>query len=436
MIPKTKVRSTDPRITAADLPMSPMQWAVVAITVGLSALDGFDVLVVTLVAPKLVAEWHIDHAALGMVLSAGLFGMPAGSLFLAPLADVFGRRRIIFSTLSLMGIGMILSCTAHGTWSLALYRLITGVGIGGMIPVINPIAAEFANAKRQDLAVSLMAVGYPIGGVVGASVAVYVMLYFRWPFLFFLGAALSLVMGLIVWRWLPESISFLIERPTSSSLARANILLERCRQPLVSALPPPAATTGASWTLLFGPGVWSTTIRITAVGFLYIAAVYYVLSWIPQLVADQGFSAIQAATVAFGANLAGIVAGLAFGWVTTSIPGRLLTVAMFACFAAMTIAFSHSPADLEILRILGAALGFFLIGGMCALHSMIARGFPAHIRATGAGLVLGVGRVGAALSPLTAGLLFSAGFGRGGISFVVAGGTVAAALLLASLRNL
>jgi len=242
MIPKTKVRSTDPRITAADLPMSPMQWAVVAITVGLSALDGFDVLVVTLVAPKLVAEWHIDHAALGMVLSAGLFGMPAGSLFLAPLADVFGRRRIIFSTLSLMGIGMILSCTAHGTWSLALYRLITGVGIGGMIPVINPIAAEFANAKRQDLAVSLMAVGYPIGGVVGASVAVYVMLYFRWPFLFFLGAALSLVMGLIVWRWLPESISFLIERPTSSSLARANILLERCRQPLVSALPPPAAT--------------------------------------------------------------------------------------------------------------------------------------------------------------------------------------------------
>jgi AAHS family 4-hydroxybenzoate transporter-like MFS transporter len=427
--------AADPRITAAAWPMSPTQWGAVIITIALSALDGFDVLAVTLAAPKLVSEWHMDHAALGVVLSAGLFGMVAGSFLLAPLADVLGRRRIIFLTLFVMGAGMILSATAHGVWSLALYRLITGIGIGGMIPVINPLATEFANAQRRDLAVTVMAVGYPLGGVLGATVAASMMTHFRWPILFYWGAALSCLMGLVVWRWLPEPLSFLIERPTATSLSRINDLLKRCRQPLVTDLPPPVASNTARWSALFGPKGRLITLRLAAVSFFYVAAVYYVLSWIPQLVADLGFSASEAATVAFGTNLAGILGGLAFGWATLIISVRPLTVVVFICFAGLTVVFSHLPADLGLLRIHGAALGFFLIGGMCILHPIVSRNFPDHIRASGVGLVIGFGRVGASLAPISAGLLFSAGVGRGAISFVAAGGTLLAALLLATMRD-
>ena len=61
--------SHDPREILDREPMSAFQWRVVAIMVGLNALDGFDVLSISFASPGIAQTWNIDRAALGMVLS-------------------------------------------------------------------------------------------------------------------------------------------------------------------------------------------------------------------------------------------------------------------------------------------------------------------------------------------------------------------------------
>src|SRR5580658_7181607 len=127
--------------------MSGVQKVAVALTCALSALDGYDVLSMTFAAPAITLAWGVGKAALGVVLSSGLVGMALGSFLLAPLADFIGRKRMILISLILMGLGALLSGFATSLPQLAAWRVVTGLGIGACIAVINPISAEFANGR-------------------------------------------------------------------------------------------------------------------------------------------------------------------------------------------------------------------------------------------------------------------------------------------------
>src|SRR5262245_21517853 len=161
----------DPREVIAESPMGSLQILVVAITVALNALDGFDVLSISYASPGIAQEWGIDRAALGIVLSMELIGMALGSVLLGGIADTIGRRPTILGCLVVMATGMVMGTTADGVISLSVWRVITGLGIGGMLAAINAVAAEFSNTERRHLSVSLMSIGYPVGAVLGGIAA-------------------------------------------------------------------------------------------------------------------------------------------------------------------------------------------------------------------------------------------------------------------------
>src|SRR3954463_2314224 len=148
--------STDPRETLANAPMSALQILAVAVTIGLNGLDGFDVLSISFASPGIAAEWGIDRAVLGVVLSMELFGMAVGSVFIGALADRIGRRPVALGCLVVMATGMVLASTAHGVTALSVFRFVTGLGIGGMLAATNAMTAEFSNARRRNLAVALI----------------------------------------------------------------------------------------------------------------------------------------------------------------------------------------------------------------------------------------------------------------------------------------
>jgi MFS family permease len=131
--------------------MSRLQILVVAITIGLNALDGFDVLSISFASPGIAREWGIDRAALGIVLSMELVGMAIGSIFLGGVADKIGRRPSILGCLVVMASGMLMATTVKGIVDLSIWRIVTGLGIGGMLAAINAVAAEFSNRRRRDL---------------------------------------------------------------------------------------------------------------------------------------------------------------------------------------------------------------------------------------------------------------------------------------------
>ena len=144
--------SKDPRNLISTTPMSSMQITLVAMTIMLNALDGFDVLSISFASPGIAAEWDIDKAALGIVLSMELIGMALGSIFLGKLADRIGRRPTILWCLMLMTIGMFMVTTVSTIIQLSIWRVITGLGIGGMLATTNALTSEFSNARSRHRA--------------------------------------------------------------------------------------------------------------------------------------------------------------------------------------------------------------------------------------------------------------------------------------------
>src|SRR5436190_14314525 len=181
----------DPRDIIAKSQMSMTQTLIVAVTVGLNALDGFDVASISYASPGIAKEWGIDRGALGIVLSMEVFGMALGSIFLGGVADKIGRRRTVLGCVTVMAIGMFMATTVRGLVDLSIWRVVTGLGIGGMLATINAVAAEFSNVRRRHLSVSLMSIGYPLGAAIGGLIAARLLQSHNWRAVFYLGAGVT-----------------------------------------------------------------------------------------------------------------------------------------------------------------------------------------------------------------------------------------------------
>jgi MFS family permease len=219
--------STDPRQTIANSPMSWLQIAAVAITVALNGLDGFDVQAVSFASPGFSSEWHMNDKQSGYILAMELIGMAVGSIFLGGVADLIGRRKTILGCLVVMAGGMFMASTVTSPTQLALWRLITGLGIGGMLAAINAVAAEFSNKKRKNLSIALMAIGYPVGAVLGGLVASELLKAHNWRSVFEFGAIATAAMIPVVYFFVPESVHWLARKQPRDALARINKVLQR-----------------------------------------------------------------------------------------------------------------------------------------------------------------------------------------------------------------
>lgn len=409
-------------------PMSRTQIIAIAILSFLSALDGFDVLAVTFAAPGVGTEFEATRADLGIVLAIGLLGMGLGSLLLAPIADHAGRKPVVVASLLLMGGGMAGCVAARDLNMLIAWRLVTGLGIGAMVATIAPLAAEFANARWRSLAIAIMTLGYPLGGVIGGGAAAILLQHHDWRSVFMVGVVSACLALPIVMLWLPESISYLLTRTKGGSLQRINRALGALNRPRLDRLPqspakshPPRAAHRHNYGALA---------HVTAINFLFAMAVYYILSWMPQMVADAGFSEADATRVSVMASFCGVLGGLLLGWAAAHMPLKPLVVTAFAGLGVAIALFGATPPNLLWLSLAAGATGFFLYPGAVGAYNVATASFPAASRATGVGIVVGIGRGGSALAPLIAGFMFSNGFERTGVSAVMAAAAILAGLLL------
>lgn len=386
----------DPKSIIANEPMGAWQWMVIFITVGLNALDGFDVLSISFAAPGIAREWGIDKAALGWLLSMELLGMAAGSLLLGGVADKIGRRPTILGCLVAMSIGMYGASHADGMSTLLGWRLLTGLGIGGMLAAINAAAAEFPNARWQSLALGLMVIGYPLGGVFGGLMVQQILVGGTWRDVFGLGAGLTAFFIPVVWFLVPESIAFLDSKRPAGALARINRTLARFGHPQAQALSPLAEQDAHHSIMdIFKPGLIATTLLITLAYFAHITSFYFILKWVPKIVVDLGFDPKSAAGVLTWANIGGATGGAIFGLLATRIGLKPLTIVTLIIASALIVWFGRGASDLATLTATVAITGLFTNSAVVGLYSLFAKVFPTHVRATGTGFAIGVGRGGA-----------------------------------------
>lgn len=425
----------DPRSILLERPMGRFQITAVILCIALNALDGFDVLAISFASPGIAGEWGIDRAALGIVLSMELIGMAIGSVFLGSVADKIGRRPMILGCLVVMAAGMLAATTAQDVTILSAYRLFTGLGIGGMLASINAMTAEYANRKRRSLAVALMAAGYPIGAVIGGSIASMLLAHFDWRAVFLFGAAVTAAFIPLIWFLLPESIEFLIHKRPPDALERVNRTMARMGHPTADSLPDASDQPKPSLASLFAPGLAIVTMLLTIAYFAHIMTFYFILKWIPKIVTDMGFAASAAGGVLVWANVGGATGALLFGLLSQKMKLRNLIIAFMLASTAMVIAFGQGQADLGQLALVAGITGFFTNAVIVGLYAVFAEAFPTTLRAGGTGFVIGVGRGGAALGPVVAGFLFEGGYGLAIVAIAMSLGSLIGALAMLALRG-
>lgn len=343
-------------------PLSPGQLLAIALILLMAVVDGYDLLAMSLVAPVVSHDWGMDKGTLGVVLAAGLTGMATGSLLISPVADVLGRKPIVLTGLVLTAVGTILSAGTHSATELGACRGLTGLGIGIMVPLIATMAAEFANARRRGFVVSLSTLGQPIGGIVGGLTAAIFLSHGRWTQVFLVGGIGTAALVPIVSLYLPETTAFLVSRRPPNALTRLNHILARFGRPPADRLPERSSSGRASYRALFAPDLAAVTLRLTVINVLVVMAAYYLISWLPQLVADAGFSPSTAGLVSVVVSLVGIPGGLLLGVLSAGAgPARLAAGAMVGLGLALA-SLGFAPPVLPVILGCAAACGFFLSG--------------------------------------------------------------------------
>ena len=234
---ETHSMSKDPREVIDQSAMTSLQVAIIAIMFGLNALDGFDIMSISFALPGIAAEWGINKAALGIVASMELIGMGLGSLLLGSVADKLGRRRTTLFCLAVMAFGMIMVTVTSSIFALSFWRVVTGVGIGGLLTAITALSAEFSNSKRRDFCISMMAIGYPIGVVVLGSVASRLLDSHDWRSIFYLGAAVTIAFIPLCYFLVPESVHWLTRKQPAGALEKINKTLRRLKHAAIEASP-------------------------------------------------------------------------------------------------------------------------------------------------------------------------------------------------------
>ena len=427
--------NTDPRATLSAAPMSTLQIIAVAITIGLNGLDGFDVLAISFASPGIASEWGINPAQLGFVLSMELIGMAVGSLLLGPLADKIGRRPLMLGCLVLMSGGMFMATTVKGMYDLSFWRILTGLGIGGLLAAINAVAAEFSNLKRRHLSVSIMAIGYPIGAVLGGIVVAHLLKGQTWRSVFYFGAICTVVFIPLVWAFVPESVHWLTRKQPEGALEKINKILKRMGHATVAALPTISAEVRKrSASDLFAPALIATTILVAIAYFFHVTTFYFVLKWTPKIVVNMGFAPSSAAGVLVWANVGGALGGAVLGLLTLRFNVKALTIGAMLMSTVMVAIFGRTPPDLQKLALMCACAGFFTNGAIVGMYAIFAQAFPTHVRAGGTGFGIGVGRGGSVLAPIIAGFLFNSGQPVSTVAMFMSVGSLCAAIVVSFLK--
>jgi benzoate transport len=421
----------DPREILDQNEMSRVQWLVVILTVALNALDGFDVMAISFASPGIAQEWGTTTLGLGFILSMELWGMAIGSIALGGVADALGRKPTIMGCLLLMVVGMYAVTMTDSLVVLGTWRVITGLGIGGMLAAINAQAAEFSSNKQRPMVIALMAAGYPLGGVFGGYIVSRLLETHDWRSVFYFGTVVTAVMIPTIILFMPESVHWLVRKRPQGGLEKINTIMTKLSQPTVNALPElENQSKGKAWVDIFSKAMLATTLLAAASYFLHITTFYYILKWVPKLVVDMGFSPASAGGVLTWASVGGAIGCLSFGFLTRWFNLRKLTLFFFFCSWLATCLFGQVSPDLFILSAAVAFAGYFINSGIVGMYAIVAQVFPTHIRASGTGFTIGVGRGGSVLSPIIAGFLLQGGLELPIVSILMGTGSILAAVTL------
>lgn len=391
-------------------PMSVYQVVIVVLCFILNMNDGIDVLVVSFTATDIKNTFGLNATELGTIFSAGLSGMTLGCLFIAPLGDKIGRRKLFLISVALITIGMLGIYIATNYGQILVCRFITGLGIGGILPTMATATAEFSNNKTRDFNVGLIQGGWPLGAILTGFFVNWALPIYGWRYIFLAAGLVSLAMLIAVYFFMPESLVFLGKKQPKNAQEQINNLLARMKQAGIESLPPkPSDDPSVSFKDLFLPEYKMATLKLWLGVFFGFLTLYTLMSWVPNIAKEAGLPTDKATYVGIALNLGAFLGVVAMGaGVNRFGAKKVLPTFLLIAFGIM-LSYANLSLNFSLMFILIFGIGFFVQGGFNAFFPMAARVYPSAMRSTGVGLTFGVGRFGAILGPQIFGIFKDSG---------------------------
>jgi AAHS family 4-hydroxybenzoate transporter-like MFS transporter len=387
-------------------------WAVAVCA--LSAIfDGFDIQSINILAPVISQNLHIPIGAFGVIISCGWLGVMIGSLLSGPIADHSGRRLPVIISVFVFGICTLFVAHANSFNEILVYRFLTGLGLGGVLPNLLALTSEYSPARLRGRIMLMMFSGIPVGSVVGALLGSVIVPAWGWRGFLYIGAIFPIVLGLVLLKALPESLMFLVTR--GADQARVVRLMQR--------IAPDLACTAATrfeaaegqqkkipWSMLFSEGHGTTTALLWLIYFTNFLVFMFPYTWLASILRLSGLPLSLALALTSLFALGGIIGMWMNGWFIDRFGVRIpLVICYIGCFIFMGIfglvAGTHS---VPLLGVVVFITGAFINAAQGGNNVLAAGLYPTALRSTGLGLAFTVGRIGSIISPVVGGLMIAA----------------------------
>ncbi|MGR2826418.1 3-(3-hydroxy-phenyl)propionate transporter MhpT [Acinetobacter sp. 1124_18A] len=357
----------------------------------IAVIEGIDIQAAGIAAAGIREAFALNSSQLGIFFSAGILGLLPGALIGGHYADQLGRRIVLIWAVSVFALFTLCTVWVNSFYSLLLVRFLAGAGLGAAMPNLIILASEAVTVEKRARAVGLMYCGMPLGAAILSYIA---SLDFgtNWKNIFYLGGILPIVIIPIMIKFLPESCEFLKTR------SKEYIKIEQQR----------------SFKLLFQQNYTNRTLLLWVSYFFTLMVVYIMLSWLPSLFIELGFSRKEGSIAQFFFMISATIGTIILGILTDRWNKIYVILLMYGGILVGLL--SLNTADSLIQMYLAAVLtGGFVIGCQSVLYAFASILYPTEIRGTGVGSAAAVGRIGAMLGPAIAGQLLTMGSGATGV---------------------
>lgn len=365
----------------------------VAICFLIAVIEGLDIQAAGIAAAGIREHFGLDSSQLGVFFSAGILGLLPGALVGGRFADRIGRKKVLIWSTATFAIFTLCTVWVNSFNSLLAVRFLAGAGLGGAMPILITLAAEAVSPQNRGRAVGLMYCGMPVGAAILSLIAA-TEFGTNWKNVFYLGGLLPIfVIPLMMWL-LPESKEYLkAQNKTAAELAVA---------------------PQGSFKDLFNSNNLLRTMCIWISYFFTLMVVYIMLSWLPSLFMELGFSRQNGSTAQFYFMVTATIGTIVLGMLTDRWKKAYVIVLMYGGILAGLLAL-NGASSLNQMYMAAALAGAFVIGCQGVLYAFGSIVYPTEVRGTGVGVASAVGRIGAMLGPVIAGQLLTAGFGAAGV---------------------
>lgn len=368
------------------------------------AFDSYDTYIVSYGMPSIIREWKIDAITIGVLTSAGFWGMLIGAIVWGPITDRFGRKVGFIGTI--LGFASLTGLTVFATnvYQFAVLRLVTGMCLGGMIPVDTTLVSEFIATRYRGRFVATLTVLWPLGMFAAAIGALLLVPHYGWRVLFILGVIPAFLSFWVRWG-MPESPRWLAAR---GRMTEAVAVLRKlgASDTAVQEIKPDEIAEKVPFSILLQPPYLKRFILTFGYYFFGYFGYYGFLLWLPSiLVTVYHLTLVKTFTFTLFAGIASI-AGRSTAFYTVEKFGRKqLFYVGFGLGGVVALLFGriHDPT--------------LLVCGVCVLNWLIEQGaagtviwtpelYPSKVRATATCWSTAGGRIAPAISPVVFGWFF------------------------------